>query len=74
MVEELQFPIISEADGEITLHQIFMSLRSKLCYDCTIVQAINKHAISGNIMALCHSGYEEEANEIIMNIVTLCNE
>ena len=74
MMEGLQLPIILEADGEITVHQILMSLRSKLCYDCTIFQAINKYVVSGNIMTLCHSGHEEEANEIIANLVMLCNE
>ena len=67
-------PIVSEADGEVTLHQTLMGLRSKICYDCTIFQAINKHAVTGTIMALCHSGYEEEATEVIMNLVTLYNE
>ena len=74
MVEELQTPILSEANGEITLYQILMSLRSKICYDCTIFMAINRHTVSGNIEALCHSRYEEEANKIITNLVTLCNE
>ena len=32
MREELQLPILSEADREITLHQILMSLRSNVCY------------------------------------------
>ena len=59
MVAELQMPIVSEADGEVTLHQTLMGLRSKICYDCTIFQAINKHAVTGTITALCHSGYEE---------------
>ena len=57
-------PIASEADGEIILYQTY----------CTIFQAINKHAVSGNIEVLCHSGYTEEVNKIITNLVTLCNE
>ena len=74
MVEELQLPIEIEGEGEITLHQVLMSLRSKVCYDCTIFQAINKHASTGDIMVLCHSGYEKEVNKIVANLVTLCNE
>ena len=49
-----------------------MLLRSKTNYECTILQAVNKHAVTGTIMTLCHSGYEEEANEVMMNLVTLC--
>ena len=51
IVEELQMPILSEVDGEIILYQILMSLRSKVYYNCTIFQTINKHAVSGNIEA-----------------------
>ena len=74
MVEELYMPIMTQAEGEITLHQTLMSLRSKNNYEYTILQAINKHAVTGTITALCHSGYEEEANEVMMNLVTLCKE
>ena len=74
MVEELYMPIITQAEGEITLHQVLISLRSKKNYTCTIFQAVNKHAVTGTITVLCHSGYEEEANEVMMNLVTLCKE
>ena len=43
-------------------------------YACTIFQAVNKHAVTGIITALCHSGYEEEANKVMMNLVTLYKE
>ena len=74
MVEELQLSIVSEGEEEITLDQVSMSLRSKICYDCTIFQAINKHVSTRNIVALCHSGYEEEANKVGANLATFCNE
>ena len=74
MVEELDIPINTEEEGEITLHQVLMLLRSKVFYECTIFSAINKHSSTGDIIALCHSGYEEEANKIVANIVTLCKE
>ena len=74
MAEELQHLIKSEEEGEITLHQVLMSLRSKVFYNCTIFSSVNKHLSNGNIIALCHSGYEEEVNKIIANIVTVCKE
>ena len=74
MVEELYMPIMTQAEEEITLHQVLISLRSKKNYVCTIFQAVNKHAVIGIITALCHSGYEEEANEVMMNLVRLCKE
>ena len=43
-------------------------------YACNIFQAINKHAVTGIITELCYSGYEEEANGVMMNLVTLCKE
>ena len=73
MTEELYMPIMTQAEGEITLHQTLMLLRSKKNYECTILQAINKHAVTGTITALCHSGYKEEANKVMMNLVMLCN-
>ena len=73
MVAELYMPIMTQGDGEITLHQTLMSLRSKINYECTILQAFNKHAVTGTITALCHSGYGEEANKVMMNLVTFCN-
>ena len=63
MVEEIQIPIEIEGEGEITLHQTLMSLKSNVCYDCTIFQAINRHAITGGIIALYHSRYEDEAKK-----------
>ena len=74
MVEQLYMPIMTPVEGEITLHQVLISIRSKTNYACNIFQAVNKNAVTGIIMALCHSGYEEEANEVIMNLVTLCKE
>ena len=61
-------------EGEITLHQVLISVRSKMNYACNIFQAINKHAVTGIITELCYSGYEEEANGVMMNLVTLCKE
>ena len=74
MVEKLQLPINIEKEGDTTLHQVLMSLRSKLFYWCTIFLAINKFSSTGDIIALCHSGYEEVANKVIANIVTLYKE
>ena len=61
MVEELQLLIKTEEEGEITLHQVLMSLRSKVFYNCTIFSAINKHSSTGDIIALCHSEYKDKA-------------
>ena len=74
MVEELQLLIDTEEEGEITLHQVLMSLRSKVFYKCTIFSAINKHSSFDNIITLCNSGYEEEANKIVAILVMLCKE
>ena len=74
MVEQLYMPIKTSVEGEITLHQVLISIRSKSNYACNIFQAVNQNAVTGIITALCHSGYEEEANEIMMNLVTLCKE
>ena len=74
MVEYLYVLIQTPAEGEITLHQVLISIRSKTNYACNIFQAVNQNAATGLITALCHSGYEEEANEIMMNLVTLCEE
>ena len=72
MVEELCMPIMTQAEGEITLYQVLISLSSKKNYACTIFQAVNKHAVASTITALCNLGYEEEANKVVMNLVTLC--
>ena len=72
MIEGLEFPINTEEEGEITLHQILMLFRSNIFYNCTIFFAINKYSSTGDIIALCHSGYKEEAYKIIANLVMLC--
>ena len=74
MVKDLHIPLEIEGEGEINLHQVVMSLRSSVCYNCTIFQAVNKNRVTGDIIALCHAGYEEEASEIIDNLATLCIE
>ena len=74
MVEQLYMPIKTLVEGEITLHQVLISIRSKTNYACNIFQAVNQNEVTGIITALCHSGYEEEANEVMMNLVTLCKE
>ena len=74
MVEHLYVPIKTPVEGEITLHQVLISIRSKTNYAFNIFQAVNQNAVTGIITALCHSGYEEEANEVMMNLVTLCKE
>ena len=71
---QLYMPIKTPVEGEITLHQVLISIRSKTNYACNIFQAVNQNAATGLITALCHSGYEEEANELMMNLVTLCEE
>ena len=72
MVDQLFMPIQTLKEGEITLHQVLISLRSKTNYSCNIFQAVNQDAKTGFITALCHSGYAKEANDILMNLVTLC--
>ena len=72
MVQELLIPIETEGEGEINLHQVVMLLRFRVCYSCTIFQTVNRNKITGDIFVLYHSGYEEEANEIIANLATLC--
>ena len=72
MVQDLYLPIKTETEGEINLHQVVMSLRSRVCYSCTIFQAVNKNKATGDTVAICHSGYKEEASEIIANLATLC--
>ena len=74
MVEELYMPIMTPVEGEITLHQVLISIRSKTNYACNIFQAVNQNATTGFITAICHSAYEEEANKLMMNLVTLCEE
>ena len=74
MVDRLYTPIQTSVEGEITLHQVLISIQSKTNYACNIFQAVNQDAKTGFIMALCHSGYAEEANDIMMNLVTLCEE
>ena len=74
MVEELYIPIMTQLEGKITLHQILISIQSKTNYTCNIFQAFYKNVATGIITALNHSGYEEEATEVMMNIVTLCKE
>ena len=48
-----------------------MSLKSRVCYSCTIFQAVNKNKVTDDTVAICHSGYKEEANENIGNLATL---
>ena len=71
MVQDLYTPIKTEAEGEINCHQVVMSLRSRVCYSCTIFQAVNKNKATGDTVAICHSEYKEEANEIIVNLAAL---
>ena len=73
MLEELYLLINSEGES-ITLHQVLMALRSRVFYECTLFPAINKHSATGDIVALCHLGYTEEATKMITNLVTLCRE
>ena len=40
MAEELYIPIMTPVEGEITLHQVLISIRSKTNYACNIFQAI----------------------------------
>ena len=67
-------PIKTLVEGEITLHQVLISIRSKMNYACNMFQAVNQNAATGLVTALCHLGYAEEANEIMMDLVTLCEE
>ena len=70
MIEGLDYPINSEGES-ITFHQILMASRSRVFYECTLFLAINEHSTTGNIVALYHLGYKEEATKIITNIVML---
>ena len=74
MVEQLYMTIKTPVEGEITLHQVLISIWSKTNYKCNIFQAVNQNAVTGFITTLCHSGYEEETNKVMMNLVILCKE
>ena len=70
MMKELDLLIVSEGKC-ITLHQVLMASRSRICYKCILFFAINKHSVTGNIVVLCHSRYEDKAREIITNLIKL---
>ena len=73
-VEHLYVPIKTPVEGEMTLQQVLILIWSKTNYACNIFQAVNQNTATGLITALFHSGYAEEANEIMMNLAALCKE
>ena len=72
-VQDLNLPI-DYKDDVVTLHQALACCRSSGMANYLLFPSISYVQRTGKFVAVCHSDYEEEAQSVINNLISLCHE